>query len=392
MVKFIRAWKKTTIGIAMLTALALPGCATLDAAYSILEASNPVFFILSKFFLRPVFASLKETMKDYGEKMLAKLPPGLRKTVNTVRDLARKVEAFKEEITEMKSLRALIKKKVDQTRDSILQKTGIVNTLNAERDKNLAPLKEKSEGLIKRRKDVNAQLAANNAEIKKQRGTAAKLKKENAALLKQRDQINAELKISNAELEKKRAESQTQLTQANKELAAEKAKAAEQEKELKNRDREIAKLNAKLAENEKQLGVSRKSMQKQMLAMEAENEGLRKQHEEMLNKINSSEGVANSPIVFKAGSKWDESEDTVEKVKFSEREFQRVDWPDQITGQFKDWNPEIKPIEIEMQQNVMYTAMVMKESPGEYQKLEKEIEQKVKEESENYDFNVVRKK
>ena len=65
-------------------------------------------------------------------------------------------------------------------------------------------------------------------------------------------------------------------------------------------------------------------MQKQMLAMEAENQGLRKHHEEMLKKINSSKGVANSPIVFKAGAKWDESKDTVQKVKFNEKEFQRV--------------------------------------------------------------------
>lgn len=392
MIKFIRSWKKTTIAIAIFTALAMPGCATINTAYSILEASNPVFFILSKFFLRPMFASLKESMGEYGEKILARLPPGLRKTVNTVREITRKVEAFKEELTEMKTLRALVRKKVDQTRDSILRKTGIVKALNVEREKSLGPLRGKSAGLVKRRNDVNAQLAANDAEIKKQRGTAAKLKKENAALLKQRDRINADLKKSNADLAEKRAESQAQLDQANKELTAEKARGKEQEKELKNRDREIEKLNAKLAENEKQLGASRKTMQRQMLAMEAENEGLRKQHEEMLKKINSSEGVANSPLVFKAGPKWNEKKDTVEKVTFNEKEFQRVDWPDQISNQFKDWNPEIKPIEIEMQQNVMYTAMVMKESPGEFEKLEKEIEKKVQEESENYAFNVVRKK
>ena len=45
-----------------------------------------------------------------------------------------------------------------------------------------------------------------------------------------------------------------------------------------------------------------------------------------------------------------------------------------------------------MQQNVLYTAMVMKEAPEEYNKLENEIKQKVEEESDNYDFNVVRKK
>lgn len=392
MIKFIRSWKKTALGIAMLAALASPGCATLGAAYSILEASNPVFFILSKFFFRPVFASLKESMAEYGEEILAKLPPGLRKTINTVRDITRKVEALKAEVTEMKGLRALVKKQVDRTRDAILRKTGIVKALNAARDKSLAPLKGKSETLIRQRNVVDARLARNTAQLEKPGSTAARLKQENAALLKKREEINAELAKSNDELEKKRTESQAQLTLANQELAEAKSKSAEQEKELRSRDREIAKLNAKLAENEKQLGTSRNSMQKQMLAMEAENQGLRKQHEEMLKKINSSKGVANSPIVFKAGAKWDESKDTVQKVKFNEKEFQRVAWPDQITNQFKDWNPDIKPIEIEMQQNVLYTAMVMKEAPEEYNKLENEIKQKVEEESDNYDFNVVRKK
>ena len=404
MVKFIRTWKKTAVAIAMLSALAFPGCATLDAAYSILEASNPVFFILSKFFFRPVFASLKEAMEEYGEEILAKLPPGLRKTVNTVREFTRKVEALKEEVTEMKALRALVKKQVDQTRDAILRKTGIVKTLNAAREKALGPLKGKSDGLIKRRNEVNAQLATNTNELRKRSGETqaqydtrqnaieANMPQENVALMNERRALNAELKKANAELANKRAESQAELNRANQELAETKTKAAEQEKELSQRDREIAKLNAKLAENEKQLEASRNSMQRQMLAMEAENEGLRKRHEEMLKRINASKGVANSPMVFKAGPKWDETQDTVEKVTFKEKEFQRVAWPDQISNQFQDWNPDIKPIEIEMQQNVLYTAMVMKESPKEFQKLEKEIEKKVEEEAANYDFNVVRKK
>lgn len=151
-------------------------------------------------------------------------------------------------------------------------------------------------------------------------------------------------------------------------------------------------MNAKLAVNEKKLGASRASMQKQMLAMEAENEGLRKQHEELLQKINASDGVSRSPIVFKAGSQWDETKDTIQEVKFKEKEFQRVDWADQITDQFKDWNPDIKPIEVEMQQNVMYTALVMKEDPNEFKKLEDEIKKKVLEEADQHDFNVVRKK
>ncbi len=111
----------------------------------------------------------------------------------------------------------------------------------------------------------------------------------------------------------------------------------------------------------------------------------------MIAELNEKTDILKSPVKFLQGQPWDAALDQVEKVRFIESEFQKVNWGKQIVNNFEQWRPDLKPVEIKLQQKVMYTAMVMKEVPEEYDRLEQEIRNKIEEEGNNYQFNVVRK-
>lgn len=334
-----RRWQTTLVGIALLAALALPGCKAAEAAYGLLEASNPVFFVVSKYFLRPMFDAMKDSLGEFGLELVEKLPPGLRETVNTVLDLKKRVEELQSALTKAVDIRTILGTGAVKTKEHLRAKLDLLKQLKARHDTVVA-------------------------------GSTG----------------------SPQELSAATAPIATETARTEKEVAVLNQQSAGQQREMDGKDREITSLKTQLVTVRRDHTQARETLQTQLKKLDLENGFLRQRLAEVIARINASAEVLKSPLLFRAVDEYDEFGDRVVQVVFREKEFHRVAWGKQIASDFKNWNPRHKPIVVDLQQRVLVTALAMKEFPGEFDLLETEIRSKVAAEGENYHFNITRKK
>ena len=328
--------RRLLISALLMLSLIAAGCG-LSAGLQMLASTNPVLFVLTPF-LKPVFDELEKTLLSYGEKLAAELPEEVQPYLSQVIETGKKIQEFQAKLANLRELRSEPVKLLAE-----------INAQIGSKDNELARILEAYGEQQEKLREKPAELAKYKEAFHKER----------AGLLSQINQLK-EQKVRQGAL-------------------------------IQDKDAEIARLRAELEKSRGTFDHSNRRLQEKMLIAERETGFVTEKHEELLVKINEADGIRRSPLAFVKGGPWNSEQGYVDRVIIKEEEFQKVAWHKVVQNNFKDWDDSIKPVEVAMQQRMLYTALVMKELPREFDLMKREIREETAREGENYRFNITRK-